>query len=265
MIAIYTSIYNEKNEQRKAEIIECLRKNTKSSFIDEIYLFVEGEAFLDVSSKKIRQQRIGWRPKYNDYFDLAANHQVTHSDLVLIANSDIYFDENINSLCHALKPNQCAALSRWNIKPSSAPVLLDRNDSQDVWAFRGPLKKIQGDFPVGVPRCDNRILYELKRTGYEVINPSFSVRAYHLHSGIRQEYSGENLAYTVDPPYAYLWPHNLWSLPRTILYNLRYPNARLSWRFDQRKFASSLPVRSAKKVWRMLKSWLGGVSGSEVP
>jgi hypothetical protein len=119
--------------------------------------------------------------------------------------------------------------------------------------FKGPLRDVQADFPVGVPRCDNRFLYELKRAGYEVINPAFSIRAYHLHAGVRGEYQGENLAQFVDPPYAYLWPHNLWSLPRTLWHNLRHPQARIGWRLDRRRIARSLPLRAARKLLGLLR------------
>jgi hypothetical protein len=249
---LFTSHYNESSSVRNDELIRCLRCNIQSASVGTILLFVEATKSPIGSHAKLICRPIRKRPTYSDFFSWAAQLDVKAADLVIIANSDIYFDNNLQALVEALKEDQCAALSRWDISPSGEPVLLDRSDGQDVWVFRGPLKKIRGDFPVGVPRCDNRMLYELQKAGYEVINPSFSVRAYHLHSGTRQEYSVQNLEHFIDPPYAYLWPHNLWSLPRTVLYNLRHPDARVSWRFDRRKFSGLLPVRTVTKVWRMI-------------
>ena len=202
-----------------------------------------------IQHEKIRAERSEIRPTYGDFFHWANESQTSCSDISVIANSDIYFDDDLLVLAQALKPGQCAALSRWNVSSTGETVLYDRNDSQDVWVFSGPLRKILGNFPVGVPRCDNRILFELKKAGYEVINPAFSVRAYHLHSGIREEYQNENLDHFVEPPYAYLWPHNLWSLPRTMIHNIGHPDARVSWRFDRRRISKSLPVRAVSKIF----------------
>ncbi len=258
MIRLLSSFYDEANAGRHAEITKCLRRNTYDKSIDEVYLFLENVDSLPFDHDAVLTKKISQRPTYSDFFHWVDDiSPVAAVDLTIIANSDIYFDQSIRSLCHALKPHQCAAITRWDITASGAPALFDRNDSQDVWVFRGPLKEVRGDFGVGVPRCDNRFLYELKQAGYEVINPAFSVRTYHLHAGLRPEYSVENLQHSVDPPYAYLWPHNLWSLPRTVLYNLRHPDARLSWRFDRRKFARWLPVRAVNKIWRASKGWFG--------
>lgn len=260
MIVLYISQYSVGNPERCNELSSCLDINIHNAAIDEIRILNECRNVRLPIRGKVETRNIDKRPDYADYFQWMRESPPRNSGISIIANSDIYFDDSILALSQSLKPNQCAALSRWDRNSSGAPILFDRNDSQDVWVFRGPLKNIEGNFPVGVPRCDNRILFELKQAGYEVINPSFSVRVYHLHSGVRQEYSNENLEQFVDPPYAYLWPHNLWSLPRTILYNLRHPDARLSWRFDRRKFARSLPVRAVKKVWSMAKQTLGGTS-----
>ena len=251
MVILFTSIYKEINPVRYEEVLKTLNLNLESKAINRICLFLE-RTTCPVENEKIIKKHIGGRPTYKDFLDWCKIVSGGEDDIVVIANSDIFLDKNILALCQSLRPNQCAALSRWDIAPSGTPVLFDRNDSQDVWVFRGPLKKILGEFPVGVPRCDNRFLHELQSAGYEVINPAFSIRAYHLHSGIRPEYAGENQANFVDPPYAYVWPHNLWSLPRTYFYNFRHPDARLSWRFDRRKFAGSLPVRAAMKIGRML-------------
>lgn len=252
MINLYSSYYAEINRDRVNEIDFCLSENCSNDDISRISIFLEGNVFSKQKSPKIFFKSVNRRPTYNDYFEWIRESTRDNSCVSIVSNSDIYFDRNILALCQVLKPNQCAVLSRWDLTASGEPHLFDRKDSQDVWVFRGPVKQVYGDFPVGVPRCDNRILYQLKQAGYEIINPAFSIRAYHLHAGQRQEYSNANLGNFVDPPYAYLWPHNLWSLPRTLLYNFKHPDARVSWRFDRRRFLNLLPIRAILKLLRVL-------------
>ncbi|MFC1694685.1 hypothetical protein ACFL1C_00950 [Pseudomonadota bacterium] len=236
------------DEQRSSELRRCLKLNVDSDFIEEICVFAEGGEELLPENPKIKVRQVSQRPTYSSYFDWISE-LAGQDDISIIANTDIYFDQQLRFFSYWAIPSQCAlALARWETSALRKSTLLDRNDSQDAWIFRGPLKEVKGDFCVGVPRCDNRMLNELKQAGYEVINPSFSIRSYHLHEGVREEYQNDNLEHFVEPPYAYLWPHNLWSLPRTLIHNLRHPDARISWRIDRRKFLNSLPMRAMRKV-----------------
>ena len=56
----------------------------------------------------------------------------------------------------------------------------NRLDSQDVWIWRS---KINNDcsFGLGVPGCDNALLMNIERKGYEVLSPSRKIQAIHLH------------------------------------------------------------------------------------
>ena len=48
--------------------------------------------------------------------------------------------------------------------------------------FIGSIKhSLQADFPLGVPRCDNKLLFELQEAGYRILNPAFSIKAFHVH------------------------------------------------------------------------------------
>lgn len=254
MIRLFSSQYPEANPIRAAELQTCLNTNLAIHYIDEVVLLLEQACVAPPSHVKLRTRRNDARPTYNKFLRWAQELLPSKSDLTIIANSDIYFDENLAALAEALKPGQCAALSRWDIQPDGSATLFDRNDSQDAWVFKGPLRDVLADFPVGTPRCDNRFLYELQRAGYQVINPAFSIRAYHLHAGQRAEYQSEKREHFVDPPYAYLWPHNLFSLPRTLWHNLKSPGARIGWRLDRRRIARSLPIRAWRKLIGRLRS-----------
>ncbi|QDV69529.1 hypothetical protein Poly24_32450 [Rosistilla carotiformis] len=242
MIRLFTSYYPEVNRRRREEINECLRRNLAEDVIGEVCLFLENTDSPQ-QHNKLRTRTIHSRPLYKDFFVWARELCGGDSNTVVICNSDIYFDSSLAALGRQLLPGQCVALSRWNVRAGGSPALFDRNDAQDSWIFRGPPRDIVDDFPIGVPRCDNRMMYELRRAGYRVINPAFSVRSYHLHAGQREEYDQTNLSAFVDPPYQYIWPHNLCSLNRTLLYNLLHPSERIGWRMDWRWLRGTLPVR----------------------
>ena len=252
MIRVFTSLYPEPNATRSGEIQSCLRRNLDAPIIGEVCLFLESNVTSPFSSEKIHTRTISHRPKYRDFFNWANQRNVSDEDLSVICNSDICFDSTLQSLNYYLRPDQCAALSRWDVVKSGTAQIFDRNDSQDAWVFCGRIRPIASDYLMGVPRCDNRLLYELRRAGYEVINPAFSVRAFHVHAGERAEYPGEIDGPHVEGPYEYIWPHNLISLPETVIHNLRDPEANIGWRIDWRKLQRTLPWRVVNKLKRLV-------------
>ena len=251
MIRLFTSCYPEQNPKRIAELSQSLERNLALPAFNKVYVFLEGMETAWVNGLKLNCQSIPHRPTYADFFGLANEQVTSDDDLSIVANSDIFFDWSLLVLANRLKPTQCAALSRWDVQPDGTSTLFDRNDSQDAWIFKGKIRPVVADFCVGIPRCDNRILYELLRAGYEVINPAFSVKAFHLHAGERAEYPGQIEGMNVEPPYAYLWPHNLMSWPATLIQRFLHPDRRLGWRIDWRKLQRSLPWRAVNKLMKL--------------
>ena len=248
---LFTTAFPEGDAARRAEFAECLLRNLACSPIDEVCVLVEGSTELP-RSEKILQKRIDKRPDYADYFRWIAD-VAGPDDLSIIANADIYFDSQIGAISARGLPPKCVlALSRWDITSEGEAVLNDRNDSQDAWVFRGAPMNVKADFPIGVPRCDNRFAKELELAGYRVLNPSFSIRAYHLHSGARAEYQTENETGFVEGPYGYVWPHNLLPLPQLLWHNSRNRDFRLGWHFDKRYWSRTLKFHWAGRLLRVL-------------
>lgn len=243
MLRLFTTVYPERNAGRKQEYEECLRRNLACAEVNEVRLLVEGEGFHLAPSPKLHLRTIPERPLYEDYFRWI-NELARPDDVSIIVNTDIWFDGSVGAVDRALRKGECFALARWD-----GDMLCDRNDTQDCWVFRGKVNGVRGDFPPGVGRCDNRILYELQAAGYRVRNPAFSVKAHHLHSGERVNYATENLPHFVPPPYRYLWPHNLWSLTATFWHNLRHPACRIGWRLDRRRLSRTFPARAWTKLF----------------
>ncbi|CAN0159173.1 unnamed protein product [Ascophyllum nodosum] len=148
---------------------------------------------------------LGRRMTFRDAIEYS-NH-VLDRQVVIVANSDIFFDETLLRLGSPATldmEGKVFALGAWKSKlvPSktgSSGVSFDigsttlapesdfipRIDSQDAWIFRSPLSgsvKEASDFEMGRPRCDGRLAQVLTDAGYTVTNPSLSLVAHHLHS-----------------------------------------------------------------------------------
>ena len=251
-VRLFTSAFPDQREWRRAEYAECLRRNLACAEIDEVFVLAEAGSDLDPQPKLVITQ-VQVRPSYSDYLALIRSVAAA-GDVSIIANSDIYFDEGIGVLRDRLvPPDTVLALSRWESAGREAR-LNDRNDSQDAWVFRGLPRDMSADYAVGVPRCDNRFAKELERAGYVVRNPSFSIRAWHLHSEARGEYPVEHREDFVEGPYGYVWPHNLMSLPHSLLHNMLHPRHRVGWRLDGRRLRRALRLDSITNAVRGVRA-----------
>lgn len=179
-INLFTSYYQDKNPDRQKEIDFCLEQNRSSGYFNEVVVIY------------------GKRPTFLDFFEATKKYP---EDVNVIANSDIFFDHTI-LMAKEIKYNYCYALSRWDLKSNGNIYHHKHSDSQDVWIFRGQSKCDVGHFYLGVPGCDNRIAYELKKK-YVVTNPSISIRPIHLHLTQIHNYSEKD---KVSEPYAMVEP-----------------------------------------------------------
>ncbi len=95
-------------------------------------------------------------------------------------------------------------MTRYDIKDGE-PVFFDRWDSQDSWWFKGAMKNINAPFNLGHPGCDNSLAYLLKQAGYNVTNPSRTVKTYHLHSNDTRNWWGKSV---IPEPYFLITPND---------------------------------------------------------
>jgi hypothetical protein len=186
MIRLIYNYYEDKNPIRKKEIDFCLQKNLDNPHIKTI--IVESDA----------------KPTYQ-YFFKKINDLTSPEDVNIMCNSDIFFDDTI-ALAEGIRSKQFYALLRWEYMPNGTVQFNERGDSQDTWIVRGKIENVYGDFTLGIRGCDNRIAYEFQKAGYDVINPSRSIKTYHVHnSGIRNY----TMAQVIPPPYYTLMPSSL--------------------------------------------------------
>lgn len=157
------------------------------------------------------------RQTFRHLINLSRKHTEL-DDIVVLSNADIFFvADSVNKIKEHLQKDQAFCLTRHELTLPFCMEVWDVSYSQDVWVFREPIKPdIQGDYFIGVPGCDNRFTYELQKVGYQVSNPSKSIRTYHLHGSAKRS-ATNNKHHRVPPPYLYIYPHHLGDVPRTYL------------------------------------------------
>lgn len=160
-INMFVSTYHDANRRRMAELKLCLDKNRKNKNFNLI----------------VRESNT--RLTFNDFFEDIRNHG-DDKGVNIMCNSDIYFDDTI-LLTEKILENQVYALNRWDWHPYNEPIHYNMLGSSDVWVFRGIPKNINGAFFLGNWGCDGRLGYEIIKAGYELYNPSLSIKTVHLH------------------------------------------------------------------------------------
>lgn len=200
---LFVNLYKDKNPIRQQELEKCFILNLANPLIQKIYCWLDNmhEGHELLNHPKITLVGGTRRPTYKDYFD-AVNKLTTPNDVNCIANSDIYFDEEgIRLIEKHIQLNECYALSRWDVLEGGVVKLFDRADSSDCWFFKGHIQKIgYADFNLGKKGCDNRIAHEIKKAGYYIINPSKTIKTYHLHISNIRNYSMKLNEDRVPPP-----------------------------------------------------------------
>jgi hypothetical protein len=261
-IHLYTTFYPENKQARRQELLTCLDKNLSNTALASVTVFNEGGDLNDFTQEKLKVLTINQRPTYQDFINYI-NKNSRQEDIHIIANTDIYFDEHIAVLKHLDLKDKALALSRWDTTEQKKPKLYNHNDSQDVWIFKGSIKKeLKANFPLGVPRCDNRLLYELENAGYKVCNPAFSIKSYHIHKGQRAlVYTEDDNIYKIPPPYRYLYPHNLYGFWKTLYFNLNHNEKLGAYRYDIKKVNFWWPVRLLRKTIEILTRKKMGLIG----
>lgn len=177
---LIVQVYDCGNEERQKELDACLRENKTRGHFAEI-------------------TEVKDRLTYQELFKLFKKDSIN-----VIANSDIYFDETI-LYARFMNENNCYALSRWDYMGDNMAVLFNRKDSQDAWIFNGLANVKGGEFCLGKKGCDNRIAFDIKQSGYNVLNPSKTIHAIHIHLSNLRTYNQQSE--TIPEPYHFIHPH----------------------------------------------------------
>jgi hypothetical protein len=194
---LITSYYRTGNNDRDYEIDHVLIKNLNSNLFEKIILFCDSNCRPLLEDNRLEFIDTLKRSTYLDFFKTGNLYE---NKIIIIANSDIFFDESINlSEKYVKNGEEILALTRYEYNYNKYQYKEDFKgmimgcDSQDSWVYLSPLyiDNMDIDFGLGVPGCDNRIAYELSKN-YIVKNPSFSIRTYHFHESNVRNYNPNN-------------------------------------------------------------------------
>lgn len=208
--------FESKSNLRNHECLICLEHNINNPAIDAIILLCEipPSNIAILNDPKIVIKILKTRPTYHEAFTIAQRYRKRKINrvsncLIIVANSDIIFDEAVISKAFSrIGKNIAIALSRWNLTLTSG-LTLDAElhncgDSQDSWFFLNRIKRGNFKFEIGIPGCDNRLAHELSVSKYRVINPAKSLITKHLHLTDFRTYSDSTVR--IEPPYKFINP-----------------------------------------------------------
>jgi hypothetical protein len=143
------------------------------------------------------------------------------NEVNIIANADIYFDETIG-YAKKISEGECYALTRWELVNGRVVDFNTRHGrpsppewSQDAWIFRGSIQPNKFDnvkalnesarvteiipFTLGIPGCDNKFCALLKERGVNVMNPSKTIKAIHVHQDSKRFYPSFKILSGIKP------------------------------------------------------------------
>lgn len=217
--------YKNPHPERAEELDFCFNENINSKEFDHIHIFAQSELPTDQIPSNVIINKIKSRLTYYYYFEYAKNN-IPDGDIVVLSNSDIFFDESILKVKEIDLTNIVLALTRWC--PNAGHWFIEDNIvpfihhecSQDVWIWKNPLKYNDSfNFNIGVLGCDNKLAYNLDKMGYQIWNPSFSIFAYHKHK--ERDNNRDYISPTAIPgPYAFVPSCQIEDINRNVYNNI---------------------------------------------
>lgn len=190
MINLFINYYKDTNSVRQKELDYCIFKNISNQFLNTVVINSQDRLTFEYFFKKI-------------------NLISGPDDINVVSNSDIYLDETI-MLAEKMGKNQCFALSRWDSLSNGTVKHFNRADSQDTWVFKGKIKEnLAANFNMGFRGCDNRLAHEIRKAGYNISNPSLTIKTYHVQNSNIRNYTVTSDKFLVQGPYLTITPEHL--------------------------------------------------------
>lgn len=258
-INLITPYFESGTLERQDELNRCLENNANNELIARIILLIDDDSTPPVKSSKITVERVETRATYLDWFTVSEKFKLTGA--VILANSDIYFDETVEFVHEAIaSPLSLMALSRWEVIDGSFELHANPQWSQDCWAYRpvlGISQEIKNrlGFPLGVPRCDSKLSYVFATHGWCVKNPCNFIKSFHLHETDQRHYDKKGDTSIVGGA-AYVFPsetvaaasalhYEIWSVSSQDVVKLSVNNSLEKWRHE--RLRKSKPASEANK------------------
>jgi hypothetical protein len=228
---LFTTYYIDKNPNRQLELDFVLKKNIDNFFIKEIVLLCEQLPKTELP-EKVKIIHVGKRLRFDELIVFANSHVI--DGIKILSNSDIFFDQTLEKIEQKLDEKLVYCLTRWDLLEDGNLVFYENFKSQDAWVFSGKLIENIGNYYMGLPGCDNRFAKELMDSGYNIKNPSLTIKAIHVHKSNLRNY--HKTADRVIGEYAYPLPTELknhkteWGQKKEDEVRLKYLHRK--WRND---------------------------------
>tara|TARA_Y100001970_G_scaffold122281_1_gene151579 strand:+ start:1877 stop:5005 length:3129 start_codon:yes stop_codon:yes gene_type:complete len=193
VISVFFPYYQCGDADRQKEIDLCLRQNAENPHIDNLIVVIDDGCDVPFTTSNMKVLHVDRRVTYKYWVELT--QQYCSYGISVLCNSDIYFDDSVIRLNEVLaKPKSFLALSRWELLSGETEKHPNPHWSQDTWAMNVGEQLSnsflhQLDFPMGVPRCDNKIAYLFAVHGWSVHNPVDYVKSIHAHETQMRTYN----------------------------------------------------------------------------
>jgi len=216
--------------RRSRELKECLLRNIKNPFIDEIHLLNEVSYPEWLKHPKIKERVIVNRLS----FDAVLTHikeNIPKNTIVAFANTDIYLDASIRHLYSLSMNKKFLSLLRWD-DPNPPQIQDDerqpskifgpRPDSQDTWILLSDditfdTKSADFQIPFGKAGCDNALNVGMLKQKFLVANPAYTIKCHHIHLSAIRDYNPQDIIQ--KPIYLYIDPTEI--LEHTVVKSLQ--------------------------------------------
>lgn len=147
---LLTTLYYDKSKERRKELAYCLEQNIKNKYIQDIIIFTENpnnngfgqEIDSIIIDNGLEVVRLKKRPTYFTFFDHANDN--LYGKKIIVANSDIYFDDSLGLACENHGKKDFYALTRWTTTDDGNSYL------PHVFNSSFPIDKINHEDMVGL-------------------------------------------------------------------------------------------------------------------
>ncbi len=200
-IVLVQQFYIPQDAQRREEIRRCLAYNASNKAISRIVLLNERlytAEELGGTFDKVEQIVIGKRLTYSGVLEFS--NDLKEDSFVVLANADIFFDASVKNVRLMGLGSERKMLAQLRheydgISPLRACKMFGpRPDSQDAWIWCSKWKFDERilqrmNVELGMPGCDNKVIYLFGILGFRCNNEPERVRCYHYHPSQKRSYS----------------------------------------------------------------------------
>jgi hypothetical protein len=188
---IIIQFYNEKNKDRKEELLIALTENLNNPYVKTIINLLEKDSEhvpIEIKNhEKYCEYELGKWYTYKDVFDFC--NENLKGEYCCIINLDMMLDKNSrwDNMKKDIDNGYIYALSRHEFDYLNDKIELDSNfvklfhcNTQDGWFFKSPVNINDCDFEIGLLGCDNGIADRIMKSGYKLMNKAIEYKLLHI-------------------------------------------------------------------------------------